>query len=437
MLTKKICGYGIDLTHDRVKCESKKRLENLLNCAPKYKAKIVCYLEEESPFTEWTIDGILAHIDPDNPTMGLATILSNVIKEAGNVPVEAIRDCAENGHVLLAYDLDNMDYDYWSAYRQELDEVFEEFMAKISIRRYFPGYVHWFAPVEMKREFFINTPMGKLKVWAKHETDTPKDYPGVYIDLVDPKTGDLTLLTTVEYNSALERLQTNVYGNSELDAHDSITVHKLKESADDGTVADEDLAEAIRDPDLAKAKRLIREFCCQEYGVDESKNYANFSDLQRVDIAYTTTPDDLLEIQVSVDLVNCAVNTYVQGCISEETFEFLMGSQRYHSISDMNDYVLDCYDFEDYIRIPEVWWDKFCQSQIGLAWIRETFPKGARLTLNYMDDKNAPPAGGFGTVDIVDDIGHIHTIWDNGFALGLRYGVDEFYIAEENGGAQV
>lgn len=36
----------------------------------------------------------------------------------------------------------------------------------------------------MKREFYVDTPLGKLHVHAKHDTDNAADYPGVYVDLV-------------------------------------------------------------------------------------------------------------------------------------------------------------------------------------------------------------------------------------------------------------
>lgn len=62
----------------------------------------------------------------------------------------------------------------------------------------------------MEREFFVNTPIGKLKIYAKHTIDTPEDYPGVYVDLVR-NDGNLEMLACVEYDSCGEQLQTCVY----------------------------------------------------------------------------------------------------------------------------------------------------------------------------------------------------------------------------------
>lgn len=63
----------------------------------------------------------------------------------------------------------------------------------------------------MEREFYIDTPLGKLRVWAKHETDCSADYPGVYIDLVGGDGECDEMLACVEYNSADKILQTCVY----------------------------------------------------------------------------------------------------------------------------------------------------------------------------------------------------------------------------------
>ena len=59
--------------------------------------------------------------------------------------------------------------------------------------------------------------------------------------------------------------------------------------------------------------------------------------------------------------------------------------------------------------------------------IRERYPAGSRVELDYMDDVQAPPVGTRGTVFHVDDIGTVHVRWDNGSCLGLAYGNDRFH----------
>jgi hypothetical protein len=57
-------------------------------------------------------------------------------------------------------------------------------------------------------------------------------------------------------------------------------------------------------------------------------------------------------------------------------------------------------------------------------YISKAFPEGARVKLVKMDDRNAPPIGTLGTVQMVDDIGSILVLWDNGCNLSIIYGVD-------------
>ena len=80
----------------------------------------------------------------------------------------------------------------------------------------------------MKREFYVDTPHGKLKVWAKHEPDCPDDYPGVFIDLVRSENEDPDMLACVEYNSADDLLQTCVYQPG-YDEPCAIIVHEMEE----------------------------------------------------------------------------------------------------------------------------------------------------------------------------------------------------------------
>ena len=58
--------------------------------------------------------------------------------------------------------------------------------------------------------------------------------------------------------------------------------------------------------------------------------------------------------------------------------------------------------------------------------IRERFPMGCRVRLNFMEDAyrlDLVP-GSLGTVMHVDDIGTIHVSWDCGSSLGVVFGVD-------------
>ena len=77
-------------------------------------------------------------------------------------------------------------------------------------------------------------------------------------------------------------------------------------------------------------------------------------------------------------------------------------------------------------RIEERMENMYNQEQVKR--IREQYPSGMRVRLNYMNDPYPVPSGTLGTVDHVDDAGHIHVCWDNGSTLALIPNVDSFSI---------
>ena len=60
------------------------------------------------------------------------------------------------------------------------------------------------------------------------------------------------------------------------------------------------------------------------------------------------------------------------------------------------------------------------------AQIRLNYPPGTRIELELMVDAYAVPPGTRGTVHHVDDMGNVHTKWDNGRTLSAILGVDNF-----------
>ena len=54
--------------------------------------------------------------------------------------------------------------------------------------------------------------------------------------------------------------------------------------------------------------------------------------------------------------------------------------------------------------------------------VRRQYPKGTRVELVRMDDRQAPPIGTKGTVLGVDDTGSLLMRWDNGSGLNVVYG---------------
>lgn len=65
--------------------------------------------------------------------------------------------------------------------------------------------------------------------------------------------------------------------------------------------------------------------------------------------------------------------------------------------------------------------------------LREEYPPGTRIRLLQMEDpyNGHLHSGSLGTVLDVDDIGTIHTAWDEGGSLGLLYGIDQYEKIKE------
>ena len=79
--------------------------------------------------------------------------------------------------------------------------------------------------MEKTRHFIVDTPVGQLAIYAKHDkTDCAADYPGVFIDYVR-KDGATAILACVEYDPNKEALQTVVYGNCASDEPTEIVEH--------------------------------------------------------------------------------------------------------------------------------------------------------------------------------------------------------------------
>ena len=67
-------------------------------------------------------------------------------------------------------------------------------------------------------------------------------------------------------------------------------------------------------------------------------------------------------------------------------------------------------------------------SRAVVEYLRRSYPKGTRVELLEMNDRQAPPVGTLGTVIGVDDIGSIMVRWDNGCGLSVAYGEDRVRI---------
>lgn len=100
------------------------------------------------------------------------------------------------------------------------------------------------------------------------------------------------------------------------------------------------LARQAVNEDLKKAKGLITEFCSEEYDSEP-----DFSDLRKVDIAYTTITGEEVPVQVSVDLVDFRLDRSVDGIIVD--------SRKYDSLKELTEQELVDPDFDELVAFSE------------------------------------------------------------------------------------
>ena len=92
--------------------------------------------------------------------------------------------------------------------------------------------------------------------------------------------------------------------------------------------------------DLEKAKTLITAFCAEEYDSEP-----DFSDLRKVDIAYTTITDEEVPVQVSVDLVDFRLDRSIDGIIVD--------SRKYDTLKELTEQELVDPDFDELVAFSE------------------------------------------------------------------------------------
>ena len=100
---------------------------------------------------------------------------------------------------------------------------------------------------------------------------------------------------------------------------------------------------------LEKARQLVNEFCIAEY-----ESEADFTDLTRVGLAYTTTGDnEENEVQVCADLVHCTMSYYIDDArvrldeydsleyMIAYDLEFLDFNELYHTAMEAYSYMME------------------------------------------------------------------------------------------------
>ena len=100
------------------------------------------------------------------------------------------------------------------------------------------------------------------------------------------------------------------------------------------------LSEEPEPASLEIAKEFINDFCVAEYG-----SPADFSDLEKVGIAYTTVTDEEIPIQVNADLVHYRIERYLDGQFLER--------RQYESLDELIQNELAELDFNDLVSVSD------------------------------------------------------------------------------------
>ena len=111
------------------------------------------------------------------------------------------------------------------------------------------------------------------------------------------------------------------------------------EPEEDAVYREEAQAQARDSRDMEEAKRLIEDFCLEEYNEDS----VDFSNLEEVGVAYGTTENGGFEVQVNVDLIHFSLSQLVDGKCVEK--------RQYNSLREMIDGELAFLDYDQLIYV--------------------------------------------------------------------------------------
>lgn len=188
--------------------------------------------------------------------------------------------------------------------------------------------------------FFSNTPVGFQRPTPRSDLDYWNGVTEIQEQLSDPEQ-----VNTI-YNTMMKPLMDATQPNDR-----SFEMRKRGMEAMEGYLAgtfsvfgnDHTLRPIIKqavNEDLERAKALISTFCSEEY---DSK--PDFSNLRKVDIAYTTITDEEVPVQVSVDLVDFRLDRSIDGIIVD--------SRKYGSLKELSEQELVDPDFDELVAFSE------------------------------------------------------------------------------------
>ena len=122
--------------------------------------------------------------------------------------------------------------------------------------------------------------------------------------------------------------------------------------------------------DLEKAKTLITAFCAEEYNSEP-----DFSDLRKVDIAYTTITDEEVPVQISVDLVDFKLDRYIDGIIVD--------SRKYDTLKELTEQELVDPDFDELVAFSDEQLAKVALHGIRNKVVQRFTESGEEIQIQY------------------------------------------------------
>lgn len=402
---RNFAGYGFNIHTQHIWPDSAEALWALIDLAPDYAKTLEETRRELDPSSVYAKAEILESINSDKPEFALAQVLANVINEVEKTNLQAAIDFSDSDNVILAYCSDPAKPQEIKS-KKEIEAIFQKYLSIITRNQHYPIYLCWTEKVDPPREFIVDTPLGKIKVYAKHPKDHPADFPGVFVDFVEPN-GELVPLACVEYDSGDNRLQTNVYGNGTDDSPTEVVKH-------------ENLATDF----LSVAKHLISYYCEGEF--DHPSNPEDFKDLTHVPIGYTTvTTNEVFGIQAYADLKNYAIDVCIQYPSNES--ELCIVHKPYESLEKLIEYELEDLCFEDLICFDETDWLFFAQDPLGRKWLEEEYPIGSLIDWRPTLSKKV-----ITRVKSFTDAGKILIDTPTEDNVELLFGYDDFYPVKED-----
>ena len=193
--------------------------------------------------------------------------------------------------------------------------------------------------------FFSNTPEGFQRPTPRSDFDYWEGVEEIQKQLSDPE--QVNIIYTSMMKPLMEATQpddrsceTRKRGMEAMEAYRAGTFSVFGRAHTLRPLPDPAQPNLIVNEDLEKAKMLVTAFCAEEYDSEP-----DFSDLHKINIAYTTITNDKVPVQVSVDLVDFKLDRYIDGIIVD--------SRKYSSLKELTEQELTDPDFDELTAFSE------------------------------------------------------------------------------------